>query len=114
MWEANKNQPRYDLWKASHKYNINHTKSSGAMEVAGAIDIFNRSIDKNNLIYYEYLGDDDTSSFKKVVDANPYEKYDIILSNLECKGHVQKLLGTRLRNCVKSHKGTYIWERKVD
>ena len=48
--------------------NINHTKSCGAMEVAGAIDIFNRSIDKNNLIYYEYLGDDDISSFKKVVD----------------------------------------------
>ena len=41
------------------------------MEAAGAIDIFNRSIDKNNLICHEYLGDGDTSSFKEVVDANP-------------------------------------------
>ena len=92
MWEAKENQPGYDLWKANHIFNINHTKSSGAMEAAGAIDIFNRSIDKNNLMYHEYLGDDDTSSFKEVVDANPYEKYDIIPSKLECIGHVQKHL----------------------
>ena len=107
MREANKeNQHGYDLWKANHICNISQTKSSGTMEAAGAIDIFNRSIDKNNLIYHEYLGDDDTSLFKEVVDANPYEKYDIIPSELECIGHVQKRLGTRLCNCVKSHKGT--------
>ena len=71
MWEAKENQPGYDLWKANHIYNINNTKSSRVMEAAGAIDIFNRSIDKNNLICHEYLGDGDTSSFKEVVDANP-------------------------------------------
>ena len=66
------------------------------MEAAGAIDIFNESIDKNNLIYREYRGDGDTSSFKEVVDTNPYEKYDAIPSKVECIGHVQKRLGNKI------------------
>ena len=74
MWEAKENQPGYDLWKAKHICYINHTKSSWAIEAAGAIDIFNRSIDKNNLIFQEYIGDGDTSLFKEVADANPHEK----------------------------------------
>ena len=71
------------------------------MEAAGAIDMFIRFIDKNNLIH-EYLEDD--TSFK-VGQANPFEKY-IIPSKLECIGHVQKCLATKLCNCVRSHKGT--------
>ena len=76
------------------------------MEAAGAIDSFTRSIDKNNLIYHKYIGDSDTLSFKEVVDANPCENYDIIPSKLECIGHVQKRLRTRLCNCLESYKGT--------
>ena len=56
-------------------------------KAAGAIDIFNRSIDKDNLIYHEYLGDGDTSSFEEVVHASPYEKYDITPTKHECIGH---------------------------
>ena len=41
--------------------------SSYAMEPSGAVDIFNRSIIKRNLIYKEYLGDGDTSSFNDAV-----------------------------------------------
>ena len=55
MLETIENQAGYDLWKANHICNINHhIKSSGAMKAAGAINIFNRSIDINNLIYHEY------------------------------------------------------------
>ena len=96
----------YDSSLANHECQINHTKSSGAMEAAGAIEIFMRSVAKNNLIYSEYLGDGDTSSFKEVIDANPYKDYDIIPVKLECVGHVQKRLGTRLKNIVKAHNGT--------
>ena len=56
---------------------VNLTAISGAMEAAGAIEMFRRSIEKNNLIYHEYLGDDDTSSFKAAADSKPYEKYNI-------------------------------------
>ena len=83
MWEAKENKSGYDLRKANDICNINHTKLYGAMEVGGAIDMFNRSVDKNNLIYHECLGDSDTSSFKKSSRYKSYEKYDIIPSKLE-------------------------------
>lgn len=63
MWENKKDTPEYEIWKLEHNCQINHDKSSGAIESAGAIDIFNRSIATRNLIYKEYLGDGDTSSF---------------------------------------------------
>ena len=53
------------------------------------------------------MGDGDTSSFSEVVTSQPYKEHgDIIPVKLECVGHVQKRLGTRLRNLVKQHKGT--------
>ena len=70
-----------------HHCQINHTKSSGAMESAGAVDMFSHVY----LIYKEYLGDADQN---------------VVPVKLECVGHVQKRLGTRLRNLVKAHKGT--------
>jgi len=89
-----------------HSCDINHDKSSGAMESVGAVEIFKSSIQKYNLIYDEYLGDGDTSSFKDVVATEPYKEFGIEPKKLECIGHVQKRVGTRLRNLVKQHKGT--------
>ena len=76
------------------------------MESAGAVKIFNRSIEKNNLIYNEYLGDGDTSSFKDVIESDPYKDLNIKITKLECIGHVQKRMGTRLCKVVKTYKGT--------
>ena len=49
MWETKKDSPRYDSWKAQHICNINHVKSSGAMEEAGAVAMFHRSVEKKPL-----------------------------------------------------------------
>ena len=76
------------------------------MEAAGVIEMFQRSIEKNNLRHHKYLGDGGTSSFKAVVDSKLYEKYNITSTKLECVGHVQKRLGTRLQNKVQEYKGT--------
>ena len=73
MWEKHKGTPAYNRWQAEHVCHINHTKLSGAMEGAGAVQIFMRSIEKYNLMYTEYLGDGDTSSFKEVVKEDPYK-----------------------------------------
>jgi len=62
--------------------------------------IFRRSIDQNGLIYNEYFGDGDASSFNDVVSSDPYSQHGIQPFKLECVGHVQK------RYLVKSHKGT--------
>jgi hypothetical protein len=76
------------------------------MEGAGAVKFFARSIEKNNIIYTHYLGDADSSSFKEVVKSDPYKDYGITPEKLECVAHVQKRMGTRLQNLVKSYKGT--------
>ena len=104
MWQSKKGTPEYSRWEAEHVCTINHTKSSGAMEGAGAVNMFERSIEKHNLIYHEYLGDGDTSSFKEVVDADPYKKKSVKPKKKECVGHVQKRLGTRLRKVVKNYR----------
>lgn len=104
MWRKKKNTDAYKTWKATHVCSINHTKSSGAMEGVGTVKMFSRSITKNNLIYEEYLGDGDTSSFKEVVDSNPYKEESITPVKLECVGHVQQRLGTRLRKLVKEYR----------
>ena len=65
------------------------------MEAAGAVTIFKRSLDKNNLRYVSYNGDGDTSYFNEVNNSKPYGDFEIIKK--ECVGHVQKRLGTRLK-----------------
>ena len=76
------------------------------MESVGAVEMFCRSVGKNGLIYIEYLGDGDPSSYKNVISAESYKFYRIDPAKCECVGHVQKRLGTRLRNKVKEYKGS--------
>ena len=78
MWEGKKETLEYQIWKLDHHCQINHTKSPGAMESAGAVDMFSRSVIKNNLIYKEYLGDGDTSSFNDVVESKPYADQNVV------------------------------------
>ena len=48
-WSKQQNDPNYNEWKNNHNCHINHAKSSGAMETAGVVTIFKRSLDKNKL-----------------------------------------------------------------
>ena len=65
------------------------------MESAGAIEIFQRSINNHKLRYNNYIGDGDSSSFNKVVQSKPYGE-TFMINKLECVGHIQKRLGYRL------------------
>ena len=76
------------------------------MEAKGASEILCTSIAKHRLIYKDYIDDVDTSSFKEVVNANPYIEYGIIPSTLECIRHIQKWLGNRLRLLRKQYNNT--------
>lgn len=49
----------------------NFDGSSGAMEVAGAQQLFQNSIN-HNVRYLNYLGDGDSRGFLKVVEGKPY------------------------------------------
>ena len=69
-WSKRQDDPNYNEWKNNRNCHINHTKSLGAMEAAGAVTVFKRSLDKNNLRYVSYIGDGDTSSFNEVNNSN--------------------------------------------
>ena len=74
------------------------------MESAGNQCFFQSPLDKYNIRYGLYIGDSDTESFKKVLESKSYRD-DLIPCKLECVGHVQKRLGTRLRNLRNGKKG---------
>lgn len=74
----------------------NYQGTSGAMEVSGIVDFFQRSQELHNIRYEYYLGDGDSSAFPTVSQLKPYGP-DFKIKKLECVGHVQKRMGSRLR-----------------
>ena len=109
-WKQLKGTEKYNVWKAAHKCPINCKGSSEAMESAGAVEIFKRSIPFLNLRFTGYIGDGDSNSYASVVASAPYDGFDI--RKLECVGHVQKRMGTILRNLRKSFSGQYLQDGK--
>ena len=109
IWNKKKGSPEYDVWKTEHKCSINHEGSAGSIESAGAIEIFQRSINNRKLRYNNYIGDGDFSSFNKVVQNKPYRK-TFIINKLECVGHIQKRLGC----CLRTLRETYIGKKLSD
>lgn len=78
----------------------NYYGSSGGMEVFGAKKIFERSVEKQTRYEY-YLGDGDSKAFLEVANSKPYGE-DFEIKKLECVGHIQKRMGSRLRKLKKS------------
>ena len=66
------------------------------MESAAALAIWGRSVGRNQLVYTTYIGDGDSSSFKRLSDSNPYDSLEVV-SKEECLGHTQKRLKSHLR-----------------
>ena len=52
------------------------------MEAAGTCDIFNRSVKLYNLRYTGFVGDRDTTTYKKVCEQMPYG--DKRVEKMEC------------------------------
>ncbi|GFY36620.1 uncharacterized protein TNCV_28241 [Trichonephila clavipes] len=74
----------------------NYSGSAGKKEVDGMLRIFNRSEKLHNLKYSNYIGDGDTKTFNALSENKPYGD-DHLIQKIECVGHVQKRMGTRLR-----------------
>ena len=110
MWKNKKNHAGYNDWLTNHICNVNHKGSSGSMEAAGAVKMFGRSVERNNLKYTHYIGDGDTSSFREAQASKPYG--DIAVEKLECIGHVQKRVGTRCRNMQDQYRGKKLADNK--
>ena len=103
-WQAKTNDPKYNEWKASHNCKVNHTGSANSMETVGALRIFERSLATRGLKYKDMLGDGDSATYNTIVENKPYGE-DCIPNKLECIGHVQKRVGSRLRKLKSANKG---------
>ncbi|KYN10344.1 Aminopeptidase N [Trachymyrmex cornetzi] len=72
------------------------------MEPDAMVEMFSRSESLYNVRYAYYIGDGDSKTHKSIQDAKPYGDFPVVKK--ECIGHVQKRLGTRLRNLKKEVK----------
>ena len=94
-----------DRLQRKHEANCtaNYEGVSAGMEVEGVVDMFKTSLAQYNIRYNQYLGDGDSSAFPSVLQEKPYGP-NFVPEKLECVGHVQKRMGTRLRK-LKAVKG---------
>ncbi|GFY03563.1 uncharacterized protein TNCV_3212001 [Trichonephila clavipes] len=69
-----------------------------------------RSETSRKACYTQYLGDGDSKGFLTIKEAKVYGGTEV--EKLECVGHVQKRMGTRLRNILKMSKGIKLSDGK--
>ena len=101
VWEKRKGTDEYEKFKKTHDCPINHIGSAAAMETVGVKKIYERSVETLNLRYMMYIGDGDSKAYPSIQLAQPYGPNKIPEKG-ECIGHVQKRVGTQLRNLKKS------------
>lgn len=105
QWKQKEGTAEFEEWYEDHKSSChrNYEGASGNMEVDSIIEMFRRSVGLHNVKYSHYIGDGDTKTFKGILDSQPYE--DLVVRKKECVDHVQKRMGSRLRQLVKKTKG---------
>ena len=81
--------------KQSGECHINYTGSSGGMEKAAAIDVWQRSEIKNCMRYVTFISDGDSSAYNAVRELSPYGEAHKIEKH-GCVNHVAKRLTHRL------------------
>ena len=89
VFHGGKKKGTQEWWERhQHQCHSNFEGSSGAMDTAGCVAIFYRSVEQYGLRYIEFLGDGDSKAFNRVTEKEVYK--DVKISKLECVGHVQK------------------------
>lgn len=71
------------------------------MEVDAVRQIFKRSLEYFEVMFKNYIADDDYKTYSRVVNVKEYFK-DFLINKKECIGHVQKRMGSRLRELLKT------------
>lgn len=101
VWSKKLNTHEYEEWYETHKNMCaaNHQESAGKMEPNAIVEMFKRSNEKYGVKYVNYIGDDDCKTYFELVKSVPYGK-NVSINKKECIEHVQKRMGTRLRNKV--------------
>lgn len=104
-WKSKEGTAEYTEWYETHHEEClaNHSGSAGKMEVDSIKEMFSQSEEKYGVRYVNYIGDGDSKTFQGILNLNPYgDECPVIKS--ECIGHIEKRMGTRLRNVRKDKK----------
>lgn len=96
--------PSYNVWKQSHVCQKNTEKKSGEMEVQAGLALFERSWEKHGFRYTTVLSDGDSRTFLALVEARVYGYIEVVKE--DCINHVEKRMGTALRNAIAKCKGS--------
>ena len=109
------NSPEIRSWFQGHKEQccINHTGASGAMETEGAVELFLRLIEKRGLMYSTFVGDGDSDCFGHVKESCEKLNIGYYVAKEECVGHIQKRLGTALREYKRKNRGRRLEDGKA-
>jgi hypothetical protein len=106
-WRGKEGTIVFEEWWEGHQHNYhaNFEGSSGAMDAAGCVAIFPRSIEKYGLRYIDFLRDGDSKAFNEITEKDVYE--GVKVTKLECVRHVKKHMSSQLRSlkkrCGKTH-----------
>ena len=105
-WSSKQGTEEFVHWWEEHQHSChaNFEGSSGAMEAAGCLQIFQRSVEQYALRYVDFLGDGDSKAYNEIKEASVYGEKPV--TKLECVGHVQKRMGSRLRSLKKQFRST--------
>ena len=85
---------------------MNFTGSSPAMETAGALKFFGRSVEKHRLCYTSFYGDGDSKAFPAVKEIYGAKKP---MKKQECIGHYQNKVECRLHKLKRIQKVLEVW-----
>ena len=97
-WEKRQGTLEYEKFINEHNSPINHSGSAGS----GVVECFQSSIQNQKLRYTQLIGDGDSKTHPSILAADLYSGTPV--DQLECIGHVQKRIGSRLRNLRSKHK----------
>lgn len=81
------------------------------MEPNGALELFSRSMNYK-IRYTRLVCDGDSKTHNLLLEHKPYGPSKLV-EKLDCVGHVQKCMGTALRNLKDAHKGKKLSDGKT-
>ncbi|KAF4524632.1 hypothetical protein B566_EDAN014264 [Ephemera danica] len=91
-------------------------QSSTAMEAQIVTEGFCSSLNDYGVIYDKMIADGDSNVYKKIREANPYKKYNIVVEKIECRNHLLRNFDSKMRAIASTGArihGTGIHRKKI-
>lgn len=82
------------------------------MESEIIVEGFRRSMKMHGLVYKQILGDGDSSVYRKVLESCPYGP-TVFIEKIECKNHVLRNYGSKLRDICTNRKVKKMGKRQI-